>query len=166
MITAFTHVPGRPPWPLSRVFLHLFYQYDKIKHEFRHHNYPHLSKSGPAFGFLAEVLDFWKEHVFVPGNTTFDRNTVRSDTNRRDVPGVRVHVQRPPLDGGPTTAPERAEGYWVAEHSQDHLDAAATEGAFLLSFTPTGALEADVPGANPTSSLDIFANAKVMKDTP
>ena len=130
------------------------------------HNYPHLSKSGPAFGFLAEVLDFWKEHLFVPGNTTFDRNTVRSDTNRRDVPGVRVHVQRPPLDGGPTTAPERAEGYWVAEHSQDHLDAAATEGAFLLSFTPHGALEADVPGTNPTSSLDIFANPKVMKDSP
>ena len=24
------------------------------------HNYPHLSKSGPAFGFLSEVLDFWK----------------------------------------------------------------------------------------------------------
>ena len=87
------------------------------------HNYPHLSKSGPAFGFLSEVLDFWKEHLFVPGNPL--PGSPRE--NRRDVPGVRVHVQRPPLDGGPVTAPERAEGYWVAEHSQDHLDAAADE---------------------------------------
>ena len=108
------------------------------------HNYPHLSKSGPAFGFLAEVLAFWKEHLFVPGNTTFDRD---ASPNRRRIPGVRVHVQRPPLDDGPTTAPERAEGYWVAEHSQDRLDAAAEEGAFFLKFTPDGALEAPAEDA-------------------
>ena len=128
------------------------------------HNYPHLSKSGPAFGFLAEVLAFWKEHLFVPGNTTFDRDA-SPNANRRRVPGVRVHVQRPPLEGGPTTAPERAEGYWVAEHSQDRLDAAAEEGAFLLSFTPDGALEARTDRVN-RDELDIFSHPKVMRDTP
>ena len=128
------------------------------------HNYPHLSKSGPAFGFLAEVLAFWKEHLFVPGNTTFDRDA-EPNANRREVPGVRVHVQRPPLEGGPTTAPERAEGYWVAEHSQDRLDAAAEEGAFLLSFTPDGALEARADNVN-RDELDIFSHPKVMTDTP
>ena len=126
------------------------------------HNYPHLSKSGPAFGFLAEVLAFWKEHLFVPGNTTFDRD---ASPNRRRIPGVRVHVQRPPLDDGPTTAPERAEGYWVAEHSQDRLDAAAEEGAFFLKFTPDGALEAPAEDAN-RDELDIFVRPKVMRDTP
>ena len=125
------------------------------------HNYPHLSKSGPAFGFLAEVLDFWREHLFVPGNPL--PGSPRE--NRRDVPGVRVHVQRPPLDGGPVTAPERAEGYWVAEHSQDHLDAAADEGAFLLAFTPEGTLEAD-PRSARRDELDIFSAPKVMRDTP
>ena len=125
------------------------------------HNYPHLSKSGPAFGFLSEVLDFWKEHLFVPGNPL--PGSPRE--NRRDVPGVRVHVQRPPLDGGPVTAPERAEGYWVAEHSQDHLDAAADEGAFLLAFTPEGTLEAD-PRSARRDELDIFSAPKVMRDTP
>jgi hypothetical protein len=128
------------------------------------HNYPHLSKSGPAFGFLAEVLAFWKEHLFVPGNTTFDRDA-EPNANRREVPGVRVHVQRPPLEGGPTTAPDRAEGYWVAEHSQDRLDAAAEEGAFLLSFTPDGALEARADNVN-RDELDIFSHPKVMTDTP
>ena len=128
------------------------------------HNYPHLSKSGPAFGFLAEVLAFWKEHLFVPGNTTFDRDA-SPNANRRRIPGVRVHVQRPPLEGGPTTAPERAEGYWVAEHSQDRLDAAAEEGAFLLSFTPDGALEARADRVN-RDELDIFSHPKVMRDTP
>jgi hypothetical protein len=128
------------------------------------HNYPHLSTSGPAFGFLAEALAFWKTHLRVPGEIDAASDRAPPESNR-DVPGVRIHVQRPPLEGGPVKAPERAEGYWVAEHSQEHLDAAAEEGAFSLSFTADGALEPDARGAN-LDELELFVDPKVMRDTP
>ena len=41
------------------------------------HNYPHLSTSGPAFGFPAEARAFWKTHLRVPGTSTPPRRIER-----------------------------------------------------------------------------------------
>jgi len=106
------------------------------------HNYPHLSRSGPAFGFLAETLAFWRRNLggaqhddgWLPGDDGEGGGDALDEMNDA-IPGVRIHVQRPPLVGGPVTAPTRAEGYWIAEASQRDLDAAAADGAIEASFT-------------------------------
>jgi predicted acyl esterase len=112
------------------------------------HNYPHLSRSGPAFGFLAETLAFWRRNLrpaegergarddtlWLPGDDGEGGGDALDEMNDA-IPGVRIHVQRPPLVGGPVVAPTRAEGYWIAEASQRDLDAAAKDGAIEASFT-------------------------------
>jgi hypothetical protein len=104
------------------------------------HNYPHLSQAGPSFGFLAEALAFWQTHLY-------DTNDAAAPVSAAKPPGVRVHVQRPPLEGAPVTAPDRADGYWIAEESQRCLDEAASAAAMTLEFTPAGALAAPAAGA-------------------
>lgn len=91
------------------------------------HNYPHISSAGPAYGFLADALAFWKTHLCdnAPGAMTS---------------GVKVHVQQPPLLGPPVTVAERAEGYWVGKPSQRELDDAVEGGALVFDFTPDGKL--------------------------
>jgi hypothetical protein len=61
------------------------------------------------FGFLAEALAFWRKHLHD------DDEEGGNAPLAPQPPGVRVHVQRPPLRGAPVATPERADGYWVAE---------------------------------------------------
>ena len=104
------------------------------------HNYPHLSRSGPAFGFLAEVLAFWRAHLGVPGASLPSREDVEeAAAGQRALPGVRVHVVKPPTEG-PVTVAERADGYWIAEPSQRDLDVAASDGALRFAFEHKGTL--------------------------